>query len=189
MCSHWQANSVASRRVCASRSIRRVWRQRASGLVQPPGRGDFAQFVVGQRRPEEIAQPARQFPVGDRRLAPRPAPAFRSDTRNAGATSTRASVRRNASSCGISCSRSLRVQARAARALRRRSADGDRPAPAKSSTRRAAAARQSTSRWRNAAARSLIGLRSGSNTLGSASCVAIFHQLREAHRPASAHPG
>ena len=32
-------------------------------------------------------------------------------------------------------------------------------------------------RWRNAAARSLIGLRSGSKTLGSASCVANSSEL------------
>ena len=102
MCSHWQANSVASRRVLASCSIRRVWAASTLGVAQPSRRGQLPQFVIGLRRPQEVAQPAGQFPVGDRTL-PRAGPGFSTRYRNAGATSTRASVRRKASSWGISC--------------------------------------------------------------------------------------
>ena len=84
MCSHWQANSVASRRVLASRSIRRVWAASTSGSCSRPAAASCAQFVVGLRRPEEIAQPARQLPVGDRRLASAPGTGFSTRYRNAG---------------------------------------------------------------------------------------------------------
>ena len=63
-------------------------------------------------------------------------------------------------------------RARADRRSPPRSADGGRRARQSRAARRDVSARLSTSRCRNAAARSLIGLRIGSNTFGSASCVA-----------------
>ena len=129
MCSQWQANSVASRRVFASRNIRRVCATSTSGSCSRPSAASFAQFVIRLRRPEEVTQPARQFPIGNGPLPGARQPASRSGTKTPAPTSTRASVNRNASSCGIPSLRRLSYKRAQTRALLRRSAAADRPAP------------------------------------------------------------
>ena len=94
MCSHWHANSAAIRRMRPSVHIRRAWASNISGRRSlPVAAGDAA--LIGHRRPEEIAQPARELPVGNRRrLVAWPA-GFSSRYRNLGETSTRASTSRH----------------------------------------------------------------------------------------------
>ena len=47
MCSHWQANSVASRRTLGSRSMRLDLRHERAGLMQLAGRGGLTEFFIG----------------------------------------------------------------------------------------------------------------------------------------------
>ena len=185
MCSHWQANSVASRRILPSRSMRRVWASSMSVSWSLPAAASRMELVVGLRRPEEIAEPAGQLVVGDRALArarARPLDAVQERRPDEHAGQRQAEGLVVASPSCAACA----YRDRAARATPVRSAAGDRRGRRNRAGRRAGCGSVSISRLRNAAARSLIGLRSGSKTVGSASWVAYSSSWAKASTSVSA---
>ena len=189
MCSHWQANSVASRRIrgvaAASAGPARPARP---GRAAVPAAATCAQLGVGQRRPEEIAEPAGQFPVGDRTLARRPAGPSRADRGTPATTRTRASVKRNASSCGslllaqpaIKRAQLLRFR------VGQRSAVGARGEVEQGvELLRLGVDQRLAERGRPVVDRLAQRL----EDLGVGVLRGVFHQLQRRRRPASAHPG
>ena len=153
--------------------IRRAWAASTSGsrAAVPPRPLRAARRRASTTRGNSSSRLASSQSVTGRRLL-RPAAAFRAGTETP-ATRARGPAQADRLVVRQLFVRAACDKARAARcvsARRQRPAiglrgEGDQP-------RRAAAARSSTSSRRNAAARSLIGLRIGSKTLGSASCVA-----------------
>ena len=131
MCSHWQANSVASRRACASRSIRRVWASSMFGLVQPAGRGRLR--AARRRAATTRGSSSAGWPAPSRRPAPAP--------RRAGLLEPIEERRRHQHAGERQPERlvvrhlllaQLAIKAARARRLPPQSAAGGRPGPAKS---------------------------------------------------------
>ena len=105
-----------------------------SGSCKLARGGEPAQLLIGHRRPEEVAEPGRQFPVVDgagvfaRRRSVRCG-------RGTTATPARASARRGTlPRAARSFLRSVSVQSRAVRSFPSPAAAGDKPGAAKSSS-------------------------------------------------------